>query len=298
MDHLGAIRSFRRVIERGSFSRAAEELGLSSAGLGKQIRWLEERLGTVLIQRTTRRMGLTETGQVYYDECCRLLDELDEMERGIASTSEQVTGRLRVNAPLSFGLVVLSPLLPRFMAAYPDLKIDLTLNDHLLDVVGTGFDISIRVRSDLADSSLIARKLATVDQVICAAPAYLAQKGTPQTLEELRSHDCLAYTLADSPGIWQLTGPEGDRSITVPARLSASNSIMLCDLIKAGMGIGALPSFIAKPQIEAGSLVPILTDHSFPQRHVHAVYPTSRHLQRRVRVFLDFLADNLDASLG
>ncbi|MGO4387667.1 LysR family transcriptional regulator [Microvirga sp. 2YAF29] len=291
------MRSFRRVIERGSFSRAAEELGLSSAGLGKQIRWLEERLGTVLIQRTTRRMGLTEMGRAYYEECCRILDELDEVERSISADAAHVSGRLRVNAPLSFGLTVLSPILPDFMASYPDLKIDLTLADHLLDVVGAGFDVSIRVRSELADSSLIARKLADVDQVICAAPAYLERRGTPLSLDDLHRHDCLAYTLADNPGAWHLKGPRGETSIAVPARLSANNSIMLCDMLLAGMGIGALPSFIAKPQIDSGALVTVLTDHEFPQRHVYAVYPTSRHLQRKVRVFLDFLADTFEACL-
>jgi DNA-binding transcriptional LysR family regulator len=293
MDHLGAMRSFRRAIEKGSFSRAAEELGLSSAGLGKQIRWLEERLGTVLIQRTTRRMGLTETGKAYYEECCRLLDELDEVERGIAEGAKHVAGRLRINAPLSFGLTVLSPIMPHFMAAYPDLKVDLTLSDHLLDMVEAGFDISIRVRSELTSSSLIARRLAEIDQVICASPAYLERRGMPRSLAELHDHDCLAYTLADNPGSWHLRGPDGEISITIPSKLSANNSIMLRDMMLNGMGIGALPSFIAKQFLESGELVPVLPDHTFPQRHVYAVYPTGRHLQRKVRAFLDFLADNL-----
>ncbi|WP_198411894.1 LysR family transcriptional regulator [Microvirga flavescens] len=287
------MRSFRRVIERASFSRAAEDLGLSSAGLGKQIRWLEERLGAVLIQRTTRRMGLTETGRAYYEECCRLLDELDEVERSIATDARHVSGRLQVNAPLSFGLTVLSPILPDFMAQYPDLKIDLTLSDHLLDVVAAGFDISIRIRSELADSSLIARKLADVEQITCAAPAYLEKRGAPLTLDDLHRHDCLAYTLADNPGAWHVNGPKGEASIAIPARLSANNSIMLRDMIVAGMGIGALPSFIAKPEIDRGALMPVLADHTFPRRHVYAVYPTNRHLQNKVRVFLDFLARHL-----
>ncbi|MGO4706001.1 LysR family transcriptional regulator [Microvirga sp. 2MCAF38] len=297
MDHLGAMRSFRRVIERESFSRAAEELGLSSAGLGKQIRWLEERLGVVLIQRTTRRMGLTETGRAYYEECCRLLDELDEVEHSITAGAKQVSGRLRVNAPLSFGLTVLSPALPHFMARYPDLKIDLTLSDRLLDVVAAGFDISIRIRSELTDSSLIARKLGDVEQVICAAPAYLEKRGEPLALDDLHHHDCLAYTLADNPGAWHVNSPKGEASIAIPAKLSANNSIILRDMIVAGMGIGALPSFIAKPEIGRGALVPVLVDHAFPRRHVYAVYPTTRHLQSKVRVFLDFLTDTFEEQL-
>lgn len=297
MDHLGAIRSFRRVAERGSFSRAAEELGFSSAGLSKQIRWLEERLGSVLIQRTTRRMSLTEAGQTYYQECCRLLDQLDEVERSISAETDHVTGRLRVNVPLSFGLTVLSPILPHFMNSYPHLKIDLTLSDSLLDVVGAGFDITIRVRSELNDSSLIARKLADVDQILCAAPAYLERSGKPRSVDDLHDHDCFSYTLADSPHVWNLTGPDGQISIPIPARLSASNSLMLRDLILAGTGIGALPSFIAKPHIESGALVQILKDYVFPQRHVYAVYPTSRYLQPKVRVFLDFLTNSIRSAV-
>jgi len=298
MDVLGAMRSFRRVVERGSFVKAAEELGLSSAGLSKQIRQLEERLGAVLIQRTTRRMSLTDTGSAYYDECCRILDDLDELERAVAADVNDVTGRLRVNAPLSFGLTVLSPLLPKFMAAYPDLKIDLTLSDYVLDVVAAGFDVSIRVRTELPDSTLIARRLGDVEQIICAAPSYLEARGTPKSVEDLHRHDCLTYTLADPPGGWRLLGPDGDTTIAVPARLAVNNSLMLRDMLVAGLGIGALPSFVARPLLEQKALVPVLTGHVFPKRHVFAIHATSRHLQRKVRVFLDFLAEALGPRLG
>ena len=290
MDLLAAMRSFRRVVELGSFSRAAEDLSLSPAGLSKQIRQLEEHLGAVLIQRTTRRMSLTEAGGTYFAECCRLLDGLQELERSVSENATEVTGRLRVNAPVSFGLTVLSPLLPSFLAAHPRLKLDLTLSDQLLDVVGAGFDVSIRVRAELADSSLVARRLADVAQVLCAAPSYLEAHGTPASLADLHQYACLAYTLADQPTTWALQGPDGPVAFPVQARVLANNSVVLRDLLVAGAGIGALPGFLARPCIEGGSLVRLLPDLRFPDRHVFAVFPTARHLQPKVRAFVEHLA--------
>ncbi|ERO64996.1 hypothetical protein P308_21210 [Pseudomonas piscis] len=179
MDVLMAMRTFRRVVERASFSLAAADLGQSTAAVSKQVRQLEERLGSLLILRTTRRMSLSEAGQSYFTECCHLLDELDALERATQAGSSEPGGRLRVNAPLSFGLKVLSPILVAFMQRYPQLQVDLTLNDQVLDVVGEGFDVSLRIRRQLEDSSLIARHLGQVEQVICAAPAYLQAQGAP-----------------------------------------------------------------------------------------------------------------------
>lgn len=260
MDLLAAMRTFRRVVERDSFSQAAADLGQSTAAVSKQVRQLEARLGALLIQRTTRRMRLSETGRAYFAECCRLLDELDALERATAAGTDEISGR-RVNAPLSFGLKVLSPLLVTFMARYPQVQVELTLDDRLLDVVSEGFDVSLRIRSALTDSYLIARRLGEVEQTICAAPAYLAARGTPRTVEDLRSHDCLAYQLADYPGSWHLEGPQGTTSIEVPARFSANNSLLLSDMLLAGLGIGALPSFIALPLLARGELVRVLPEH-------------------------------------
>ncbi len=293
MDLLAAMRSFRRVVELGSFSRAAEDLAMSPAGLSKQIRQLEEHLGAILIQRTTRRMSLTEPGSLYFSECCRWLDGLQDLERNVSEKATEVTGRLRVNAPMSFGLTILSPLLPNFLEAYPKLKVDLTLSDQLLDVVGGGFDVSIRIRAELADSSLVARRLADVDQIICAAPSYLATNAAPSRIDDLHQHTCLAYTLADHPTTWTLNGPEGVVSFAVQARITANNSLMLRDLLVSGVGIGTLPSFVAKPCIERGELVRVLPDYVFAARHVFAVYPTARHLQHKVRAFVDYLSEAL-----
>lgn len=298
MDSFTLMRAFRRIVERGSLARAAEDLGLSPAGLSKQLRTLETHLGVVLLQRTTRRMSLTETGHAYYRECSRLLDELDALERGIAQQRGEVSGRLRVNAPQSFALSTLSPLLPRFLQQHPQLALDLVMEDRLLDAVGEGFDVSLRIRAELEDSRLVARRLASLQQVLCAAPSYLLHHPAPQVVEELQAHSVLGYSLSDSPGSWPLLGPGGQVTVPLPTRITANNSLLLRDLLVAGLGIGALPSFLAAPALASGELQQVLPDHRYPPRFVYAVYPTARHLQPKVRAFIDFLHAELPACAG
>lgn len=290
MDSLTPLRAFRRIVELGSIARAADALDLSSAALSKQLRALEAQLGAVLIQRTTRRMSLTDTGRAYYAECCRLLDGFDTLEQSVRAQSLQVTGRLRVNAPLSFALSTLAPLLARFMQRHPQLQIDLSMEDRLVDAVGQGFDVSIRLSAELADSSLIARRLASLSQMLCASPAYLQQHGRPASVAALRDHALLNYSLAQADDGLQAPGD---------ARASVNNSLMLRELLVAGMGIGALPSFLAQPAIAQGQLEALaLQDWAEQPRHVYVVYPTQRHLQPKVRAFVDFLAEELPAAMG
>ncbi len=291
MDVLAHMRVFRAVVECDSFSKAALALNQSAAAISKQVRQLEERLGTLLLVRTTRRMSLSDGGRAYYLECCRLLDEIAALEVATRGCAGKVAGRLRVNAPLSFGLKVLSPLLPAFLARYPDVKPELTLDDRLRDVVGEGYDVSLRIRAALADSTLVARRLGDVEQMICAAPAYLARRGTPRQATDLYTHDCLAYRLADSPGVWQLDGPEGASSIILPVRFSADSSLMLADMLVAGIGVGALPSFVAAPLLASGALARVLPSHAMARRGVYALTPDGRHVPQRVRAFCDFLAE-------
>ncbi|MEP9350284.1 LysR family transcriptional regulator [Xanthobacter sp. KR7-225] len=293
MDRFEAMRSFRRVVERGSFGKAADDLGLSPAGLSKQIRILEDHLGVILLNRTTRSMSLSDAGVIYYGECCRLLDEIDELEERLSSESANLRGRLRVNAPLSFALTMISPLIPKFLARFPDLKIELTLNDQLIDMIGAGFDLSIRIRAKLDDSSLVARRLIEIEQIICASPHYIAAHGMVTSFDDLYQHNCLAYSLADYPGHWRPNGPEGEMMIEIPARLSVNSSLLLRDMLVAGLGIGALPSFLAKPLLASGALVALLPQYKLPSRHVFAVYPSGRHLQPKVRAFIDLLAEEL-----
>lgn len=292
MDLIEAMRTFRRVVERDSFSKAAEDLHQSAAAVSKQVRQLETHLGCVLLQRTTRRMRLTEAGHAYFGECCRLLDDLDALEHAVGSGRDEIGGRLRVNAPLSFGLKVLSPLLPRFTAQYPQVKLDLTLDDRVLDVVSEGFDVSLRIRAALPDSTLVVRKLGEVEQWFCAAPSYLAARGTPADADDLRTHDCLTYGLADGTG-WRVDGPDGPLHIAVQPRFTANNSLLLADMLTAGAGIGALPSFVARPLFDAGLLARVLPQYAFAPRGIHAVLGTRRHVPRKVAAFVDFIAAEL-----
>ncbi|MDQ6213937.1 LysR family transcriptional regulator [Achromobacter insolitus] len=298
MDTFNYMRAFRRIVEMGSLAQAAEDLDMSSAGLSKQLRALEAHLGAVLIQRTTRKMSLTDTGAAYYAECCRLLDELDALERSVKQQSRLVAGRLRVNAPVSFALSVLSPLLARFLRQYPELRLDLSMEDRLVDAVGLGFDVSIRLRAQLDDSTLIARRLASLTQVLCAAPSYLDRRGRPDGVQALHGHDVLSYTLAEGPE----TMPDEDGGaradpLAGSALVQVNNSLMLRDMLEHGLGIGALPSFLAAPAIARGKLVRVLPDLPAAPRHVYAVYPTSRHLQPKVKAFVDFLAEHLPAAM-
>ncbi|MEH6417761.1 LysR family transcriptional regulator [Pseudomonas sp. CGJS7] len=298
MDSLALMRSFRRIVESGSFAKAAEELRMSAAGLSKQMRQLEARLGTVLLQRTTRSMSLTDSGRWYYAECCRLIDEIDALESRLRDQSERVDGLLRVSAPLSFGLTVLSPLLSRFLLAHPQLRLDLSLDDRVIDVVAEGFDVAIRLRAELEDSSLIARRLGSLGQLLCASPEYLRRRGEPTTPQELCGHDLLGYSLADTPRQWTLRGKDGDSAFVLPVpRATVNNSLLLRDMLIQGLGVGSLPAFLALPRIASGELRELLPDHRQSPRHIHAVYATGRHLPAKVRAFVDFLAEALPPAL-
>lgn len=285
MDTFTLMRSFRRIVELGGLGKAAEDLDLSAAGLSKQLRTLEDHLGTVLLQRTTRRQSLTANGQAYYERCCELLDQLDQLERSVHQAAQRISGKLRVNAPLSFALSTLAPVLAGFLEANPGVELDLVMEDRLVEAVSQGFDVSIRLAPALADSSLIARRLGSLRQVLCAAPAYLKQHGQP---DDLAGHALLHYSLSQQASA--AAGPA--------PRVTVNNSLMLRELLIAGLGIGWLPSFLADAALADGRLVRVLPEQPDSARQVYAIYPTSRHLLPRVRAFVDYLAEHLPAALG
>ena len=291
MDRLGAMAVFARVVEAASFSGAAGELGLSKSAVSKQVSGLEDRLGLRLLNRTTRRLSLTEAGLAFYQGCRRVVFEAEAAEQAVTRLASAPRGRLRVNAPMSFGARHLGPALPAFMARYPELAVELVLNDRLVDLVEEGFDAGIRI-ARLEDTSLIARRLAPSQRLLCAAPAYLSAHGAPRSIEDLRAHECLLYSYQTTGDAWPLRGPGGDARLRVTGRLHSNNGDALLCAALGGLGIAFLPSFICGEDLRAGRLRRVLPAwRDAAEAAIFAVYPASRQLSPKVRVFIDFLVE-------
>ncbi len=287
------MHAFRRVIELGSFRAAARDLGRSNAAVSKQVSDLEVELGATLIARTTRRLALTEIGQAYYERCARILDDLTETETAVASLQAAPRGLLRVNAPMSFSLLHLSRALPAYIQRYPDVRVDLVMNDRAVDLLEEGFDIAVRVRTSLPDSSLIARRLAPVRRVLCAAPAYLEQYGCPEQPEELVRHRCLIYSLSTSPTEWTFdrSGTSEPLTVRVLPYFTANSSIALREALLAGSGIALVPTFVVGQDIREGQLRTVLPAFEIRPHTMYALYPSARHLSPKVRSCVDFLVE-------
>lgn len=298
MNQLLNMRLFRRVVELGSFAAAARETDLSNAVVSKYVAQLEQQLGTRLIQRTTRQMSLTDAGQRYYQTCVHVLDELDAAELQIRDTSQRPKGRLRLNVPMSFGLLHVAPALPAFAAQYPEIEIELSLGDQLQDMVEAGFDMALRIRHQLSDSTLVAKPLATIERALCAAPGYLARAGTPQSPNDLAQHDCLRYSLATDSQRWQFN--RGDERMSVPVRgsLSADNSLALLPSLLAGRGIALMPLFLVGPALARGELQRLLPDYQIESRTLFAVYPSRRGQTQKVQLLTQFLAEQVSTAIA
>ena len=294
MDKLESLRAFTKTVERASFSTAGRDLRLSRSAVSKYVRELEEALGVQLLNRTTRKVSPTENGQAYYERCVAILADLDEADRAVAQLQAEPRGLLRVNAPMSFGTLHLSRAIADFMATHPELKVQLVLSDQLIDPMQEGFEVTLRI-AELGSSNLVARKIVPANRVLCAAPSYLARRGTPRHPRELRQHDCLAYGYLATGNQWKLTGPDGDHWIQIPWSLCANNAEVLKDAALAGNGVALLPTFIAGADLQEGSLVAILPDYKPPALSLYAIYPPTRHLAIKVRLFIDFLVERFGA---
>lgn len=293
MDKLAVMRAFCRIVERGSFTRAAEDIGVSPTLLSRELGRLEASLGVTLITRTTRRMTLTETGRAYYDEAQAILTALGSFEERIRGRSGRVSGHLKVNAPSSFGQVVVAPMLPDFCARHPELRISLSLDDRVIDMVEGGFDLTIRVRSHLKDSALRARKIGSVEVGIFASPDYLARAGTPEHPQDIRRHATCGYLLSEHLSVWDIAGPEGVLSVPVDPKLRVGNSFVLRDMLVAGAGLGTLPDFISRGEERAGRLVRVLPDHQLLPRSVWAITAAGSQKDARIAAFIGALESAL-----
>lgn len=289
MDKLSVMQAFRRIVERGSFARASDDLGVSPALLSREIKLLEESLGSTLLTRTTRSMSLTDAGQLYYDETTGILDAVTNVENRIRDGAGAVRGHLKVNASNSFGQMVIAPLLPGFLDAYPDLRLTLSLDDRVVDMVEGGFDISIRIRTKMPDSGLVARKMGRMNQRIFAAPTYLDRAGVPAAPGDILHHSVIGFLLADHLTSWCLQGPSDTVTLELDPKVRVGNSIVLRDLLIAGQGIGTLPDFVSNEAETRGDLVRVLPGWELPAPEIFAVTASRLGMDAKVIAFFDYL---------
>lgn len=297
MDRLTGMRVFCAVVEAESFTAAANRLEMARSMVTKHVGALEEHLGVRLLNRTTRRVSRTEAGHAYYERCRELLVELDEMDAAAHELVERPRGLLKVSAPVSFGVRHLGPAVAGFMALHPELRVDLQVNDRVIDLLEEGFDLAIRI-GRLADSSLVARPLATTRMLLCASPAYLALHGAPTVPADLATHRCLAYSLLSTRDEWRLTARDGSTAeVRVPWTLRANNGDVLREAALQGQGIILQPHFLVGDALREGSLVEVLPGWGAGTLTVSAVYPHRRHLSAKVRGFVEHLAACLPQAL-
>lgn len=297
MDKLASLRAFVKVVESGSFAEAGRQLRLSRSAISKYVGDLEQNLGVQLLNRTTRHASPTENGQLYFERAIVILSEIDAADHAVTQLQSAPRGLLRINAPMSFGTMRLGPALADFMTKYPDIQIQLVLSDDLIDPVQDGFDVTLRI-AELESSSLIARKIVPVARVVCASPDYLKGHGTPIRPQDLRDHVSLTYGFLLTGNQWKLTGADGDHWIQPAWSLCVNNAEVLRDVAVKGRGIALIPEFIAAEALKNGSLQAVLANYSAPPLALYAVYPPTRHLAVKVRLFIDFLVDRFgsDAS--
>lgn len=293
MENLADIAVFVRVVDAGSFTAAADALTISQPVVSKAVTRLEERLGARLLNRTTRRLSLTEAGSELYRRSVQALKEIEDAELEVARFQSEPKGTLRLNAPMTFSFLHLPPLIKEFLDGHPGVTLDLTLSDAFVNMVEEGYDLVIRI-GRLTDSALIARRLAPCRFVLVASPDYLKKHGEPQTPDDLLNHNCLMYTLGSTPRAWRLVGPDGEE-LMIPLRgnFATNNGHVQRELALSGLGIAGLPTFYVGDELRAGKLKCLLNEWMPTDASINALYPERRNLSPKVRAFVDFLAARL-----
>ncbi|MFX1738659.1 LysR family transcriptional regulator [Paraburkholderia sp. A1RI_3L] len=291
MDNLNGIVAFVRTAETLSFVEAGRKLGISASAVGKAIAKLEASLGVRLFHRTTRRVSLTHEGQHFHERCHRILEELRDAEAMLSKAAQTPRGRLRVSLPV-IGYRFLLPVLPAFSARYPDVELDLDFNDRIVDVVEGGFDAVIR-SGLLTDSSLMSRRLGPFRFVLCASPEYVARMGQPRTVAELAAHDCVRYRFPTTGRLQPWTFGDDDEPPRLRTSMTCNNMEALRGAVIAGFGIGFVPDFLVRDALACGSLVTVLDDLAIPPGQFSVLWPSSRQLSPKLRVFVDFMCERL-----
>lgn len=291
MDKFESMRAFTQVVRSSGFAAAAREMGLSRSAVNKLVIALENELGVQLLHRSTRVVTPTETGLAFHERCVEILASLEEAERSITQLHAEPRGRLRMNAPMSFGTIHLAPALADFLVQYPALQVQLTLSDRFIDPIEEGFDVTVRIAKPQASASLIVHPLIPAQLVLCAAPGYLETHGTPTHLDELRHHSCLHYGQLAVEDQWTLIGQDGEQTISVDGVLCSNNGEVLRDAAVRGLGITLLPTFIVGQELQQGTLQTVLPNYHSPELSISVIYPVNRHLSTKVRLLVDFLQE-------
>jgi DNA-binding transcriptional LysR family regulator len=290
MDKFASITAFTQVVESGSFARAAERLDVSVSSISRQVADLEAHLDARLLNRTTRRLSLTESGRVFHERCVQLLADLEEAERSANAGTARPRGTLRLTASVTFGARHLAPAIAAFVADYPEMRFDIELSDRAVDLVDEGFDVAVRI-GDIGSQNLIGRKIALTQLVCCASPDYVKRMGEPRKPEELARHVCLTYEYASVRNVWPFRDRQGgEHNVRISGPIHANSGRLLVALAVQGVGITYEPDFTVGPDVLAGRLVRLLPNYQAPPTNVYVVYPSRRHLSAKVRVFAEFLA--------
>ena len=282
------VSEFVAVAETESFTKAAARLGISTAQVSRQVSALETRLAAKLFHRTTRKVSVTEVGRVYYQHCRQVLDGLDEAERAITNLQTTPRGLLKITAPVTYGEGTIAPLINDFLTQYPELEVQMNLTNLKVDLVDQGYDLAIRL-GQLEDSSMMAKRLGSRTQYVCASPSYVSTYGLPHTLSELEQHNCLIGTL----DYWRFQEKGKARNVRIKGNLSCNSGHALVDAAIKGLGIIQLPDYYVNPFIASGELVSLLENNRQADEGIWALYPHNRHLSPKVRMLLDFLGDKL-----
>jgi DNA-binding transcriptional LysR family regulator len=291
MDRFAAIATFVKVVEGGSFAGAAERLGVSVSAVSRHVALLEAHLDARLLNRTTRRLSLTEAGRTFHERSVQLLSDLEEAEESAGAGAAVPRGTLRITCGVSFGVTHVAPAIIAFMARYPETRCDVDLSDRIVDIVDEGFDAAVRIGA-VGGQNLVARRVGVTEGLCCASPSYVARHGEPRTPEDLARHACLTYAYAPHAGLWPFRDRQGhDRSVRVGGPVHANNGGFLTAFAVAGIAIVYEPDFIVGAEVRAGRLVPLLRAFAPPPTPIHVVYPSRRHLSAKVRAFTDFLVE-------
>lgn len=290
MDKLQAMNTFAKVVATGSFAEAARRLGITRSAVSKAVSELEQVLGARLLDRTTRRVAATEAGLAYYERCLSIVSQVEETEAQISRLHDEPRGVLKVNAPMSFGMLYLSKVIAEFMSRYGDLKIELVLTDRFVDPLEEGVDVTVRIGT-LADSSLVARRIGSARMSLVGSKRYLRQHGTPKSLDDLERHKCLIYGHSVSNQKWRFRRDGLDVPIAITGHLASNNGDVLRDSALAGIGLALLPAFLVCDGVRSGQLVALLDAFEPRALDIHALYAPSRYLAAKTRVFVDHLVD-------